>query len=275
MHLFVHQDNPRARAYYRRHSYGFETARRAYALDPTEPRSRWRPAAPVDCLTGAHAAMERLSSPAVWTSTSSTRRCCATTRWATRTSGRCGSTCRPATTTTDERYPAVYVIQGYTGHVTMWANRTPFRQPFVETADLVFARAAAPPCVVVYRRRVDGVRRLAVRRLARHRRYHSYLCDEVVPWVDARYRTIARPRVAGDHRQVLRRLRRDDHADAAAGPVRRARHPRRRHASTSSATCRSSASAARLPARLRPRHLAVVGRLPVAAAFTKERRRCR
>ena len=50
----------------------------------------------------------------------------------------------------DERYPAVYVIQGYTGHVAMWGNRSPFRQPFVETADRVFAEGQAPPCVVEY-----------------------------------------------------------------------------------------------------------------------------
>src|SRR5256885_13251310 len=37
------------------------------------------------------------------------------------------------------RYPAVYVIQGYTGHVAMWANRTPYRQPFIETADALLA----------------------------------------------------------------------------------------------------------------------------------------
>ena len=37
------------------------------------------------------------------------------------------------------RFPAVYVIQGYTGHVAMWANRMPYRQPFIETADAVFA----------------------------------------------------------------------------------------------------------------------------------------
>jgi hypothetical protein len=29
----------------------------------------------------------------------------------------------------DINYPAVYVIQGYAGHVSMWANRSPFRQP--------------------------------------------------------------------------------------------------------------------------------------------------
>src|SRR5580693_9260271 len=47
------------------------------------------------------------------------------------------------------RYPVVYVIQGYTGHVAMWRNRTPFRQPFTETADAVFASGAAPPAPVV------------------------------------------------------------------------------------------------------------------------------
>ena len=50
----------------------------------------------------------------------------------------------------DRRYPAVYVIQGYAGHLTMWRNRSPFRQPFPETADEVFARGAAPPALVVY-----------------------------------------------------------------------------------------------------------------------------
>jgi hypothetical protein len=49
----------------------------------------------------------------------------------------------------DVRYPTVYVLQGYTGHVAMWANRTAFRQPFIETADAVFAAGRAPGCVVV------------------------------------------------------------------------------------------------------------------------------
>ena len=50
----------------------------------------------------------------------------------------------------DRHYPSVYVIQGYTGHIAMWRNRTPYRQPFVETADAVFARGEAPPAIVVY-----------------------------------------------------------------------------------------------------------------------------
>jgi hypothetical protein len=90
----------------------------------------------------------------------------------------------------DDRYPAVYVIQGYTGHVAMWANRTPFRQPFLETADGVFARGEAPPCVVVY---VDAWTSYGGSQFVDSPgtgRYHSYLCDEVVPWVDERYRTL-------------------------------------------------------------------------------------
>ncbi|MGH8940064.1 MAG: alpha/beta hydrolase, partial [Actinomycetes bacterium] len=90
-----------------------------------------------------------------------------------------------------ERYPAVYVIQGYTGHVAMWANRTAFRQPFVETADAVFASGEAPPCVMVY---VDAWTAYGGSQFVDSPgtgRYHSYLCDEVVPWVDERYRTIA------------------------------------------------------------------------------------
>ena len=93
----------------------------------------------------------------------------------------------------DERYPAVYVIQGYTGHVAMWQNRSPYRQPFVETADRVFASGQAPGCVVVY---VDAWTAYGGSQFVDSPgtgRYHSYLCDEVVPWVDAHYRTLARP----------------------------------------------------------------------------------
>ena len=93
----------------------------------------------------------------------------------------------------DRRYPAVYVIMGYTGHVAMWHNRSPFRQPFTETADQVFATGAAPPALVVY---VDAWTSYGGSQYVDSPgtgRYHSYLCDEVVPWVDASYRTLASP----------------------------------------------------------------------------------
>jgi len=89
-----------------------------------------------------------------------------------------------------ERWPTVYMIQGYTGHVAMWANRMPYRQPFLETADAVFASGTAPGCVVVY---VDAWTAYGGSQYVDSPgtgSYHSYLCDEVVPWVDAHYRTI-------------------------------------------------------------------------------------
>ena len=89
------------------------------------------------------------------------------------------------------RYPSVYVIQGYTGYVTMWANRSAFRQGFPERADALFAAGQAPPCVVVY---VDAWTAYGGSQFvdsAGTGKYHTYLCDEVVAFVDARYRTLA------------------------------------------------------------------------------------
>ena len=91
------------------------------------------------------------------------------------------------------RYPSVYVIQGYAGFVTAWRNRSPYRQPFPETADAVFARGEAPPAIVVY---VDAWTAYAGSQFVDSPgtgRYHSYLCDEVVRWVDDHYRTQDEP----------------------------------------------------------------------------------
>jgi hypothetical protein len=97
----------------------------------------------------------------------------------------------PGYETSERRYPAIYVIQGYTGQLAMWANRAPYRQPFPETADAVFADEQVPPCVMVY---VDAWTAYGGSQFVDSPgtgAYHSYLCDEIVPWVDANYRTIA------------------------------------------------------------------------------------
>ena len=99
----------------------------------------------------------------------------------------------------DRRYPVVYVIQGYTGHLAMWRNRNPYRQPFVETADAVFARGDAPAAIVVY---VDAWTSYGGSQFVDSPgtgRYHSYLCEEIVPWVDGHYRTMAGP----GHRAIM------------------------------------------------------------------------
>ncbi|HEX6263901.1 MAG TPA: enterochelin esterase, partial [Actinomycetota bacterium] len=50
---------------------------------------------------------------------------------------------------TERRYPSVYVIQGLTGQLDAWRNRSPFRRNFPELADDLFARGEAPPVIVV------------------------------------------------------------------------------------------------------------------------------
>ncbi|GGU91479.1 enterochelin esterase [Actinomadura cremea] len=98
----------------------------------------------------------------------------------------------------DRRYPSVYVITGFTGHVGIWRNRTPYRRPFPETADAVFASGEAPPAIVVF---VDAWTAHGGSQFVDSPgtgRYHSYVCDEIVPWVDARYRTLDAP----EHRAI-------------------------------------------------------------------------
>jgi hypothetical protein len=91
----------------------------------------------------------------------------------------------------ERRYPSVYVLQGYTGHVTMWANRSAFRPTYIETADALFAAGDAPPCIVVY---VDAWTAYGGSQFVDSPgtgRYHTYLCEDVVGFVDQHYRTLA------------------------------------------------------------------------------------
>src|SRR5947208_6705948 len=89
------------------------------------------------------------------------------------------------------RYPSIYMIQGLTGQLDMWRNRSPFRKNFPELADELFARGEAPPCIVVW---VDAWTSLGGSQFVDSPatgRYHTYLCEDVVAFVDARYRTLA------------------------------------------------------------------------------------
>jgi hypothetical protein len=95
----------------------------------------------------------------------------------------------------DRRFPTVYVLQGYTGYLTMWANRSAFREPFLVTADRAINAGTdeSPPAIVVF---VDAWTTYGGSQFVDSPgtgRYHSYLCDDVVPWVDATYRTLAAP----------------------------------------------------------------------------------
>ncbi len=96
------------------------------------------------------------------------------------------------------RYPAVYVLHGYLGHLEMWRNRAPFRKTFIENVDGLFSSGAAPSAIVVY---VDAWTSYGGSQFLDSPgtgRYHSYLCEEIVPWVDQHYRTLPHR----DHRGI-------------------------------------------------------------------------
>jgi S-formylglutathione hydrolase FrmB len=86
--------------------------------------------------------------------------------------------------------PSVYVIQGYTGQLDMWLNRTAFEPTMVERIDAMFAAGDCPDAIVVF---VDcwtsygGSQFLNSSSLGR---YQDYLCDEVPAFVDANYPTV-------------------------------------------------------------------------------------
>jgi hypothetical protein len=90
----------------------------------------------------------------------------------------------------DRRYPAVYMIQGLTGQLDMWRNRSAFRRNFPELADELFAAGEAPSCIVVWVDAWTSVGGSQFLDSPGTGRYHTYLCDEVVPWVDEHYRTL-------------------------------------------------------------------------------------
>ncbi len=92
---------------------------------------------------------------------------------------------------TDRRYPSIYVIQGLTGQIDMWRNRSAFRRNFPELVDAMFAAGESPPAVLVW---IDAWTAYGGSQFLDSPgtgKYHTYICEEIVPFVDERYRTIA------------------------------------------------------------------------------------
>lgn len=90
----------------------------------------------------------------------------------------------------DRPLPTIHLIQGMTGQLDMWRNRTAFTPTMLERVDELFCGDdAPPPALVVF---VDcwtsygGSQFLDSPGTGR---YHTFLCDEVVPFVDRTYST--------------------------------------------------------------------------------------
>jgi hypothetical protein len=89
----------------------------------------------------------------------------------------------------DRRFPVIYVLQGYTHQVDMWRNRRAFQPNTLEEVDARLSGEAAP-AIVVY---VDAWTSLGGSQFVDSPgtgRYATYLCDEVISFVDGAYRTL-------------------------------------------------------------------------------------
>ena len=102
----------------------------------------------------------------------------------------------PPDTPEGEKLPSIYVIQGLTGQLDMWFNREAFEATMLERVDALFASGECPPALVVF---VDAWTSYGGSQFINSTAtgpYMDYLCDEVVPFVDERWPTLA----SRDHR---------------------------------------------------------------------------
>jgi hypothetical protein len=87
--------------------------------------------------------------------------------------------------------PSVYWLQGFIGQVDMLTSRSGLEPTFVERLDEMFARGDCPPAIVVM---IDAWTSRGGSQYLNSSStgpYQDYLCDEIVPFVDARYPTLA------------------------------------------------------------------------------------
>ena len=112
------------------------------------------------------------------------------------------------------RYPSVYVIQGMTGMADAWFNVEPWSPSFPDRISEL-----APDAVVVLIDAFTAVGGSQFLDSPAIGNYHTYLCDEIVPYVDAHFPTVARnaPVTAWMQESELMQLAQLDIVDGKAG----------------------------------------------------------
>jgi S-formylglutathione hydrolase FrmB len=88
----------------------------------------------------------------------------------------------------ERRFPSVYLLQGLTGQARAWFNMAPFAKGFPELLE-----EAGVEAVVVLLDAFTAVGGSQFVDSPAIGRYGTYFTDEVVPLVDARFRTLAQP----------------------------------------------------------------------------------
>lgn len=97
-----------------------------------------------------------------------------------------------------ERFPSVYMLQGFGGHLEEWLAPASSGLTTIERLDAMFSNGASPPALIVF---VDASTSWGGSQFLNSTstgRYLDYVCDEVVPFIDARYPTLS----AREHRGV-------------------------------------------------------------------------
>lgn len=97
----------------------------------------------------------------------------------------------PPAVASDQRTPVIFVIQGFTGRVDAWRARPPLRVSALERFDSALAEEDHPPVRLVF---VDCYTSLGGSQFVDSPAvgdYHTYLCNEVVAFVDERYPTVS------------------------------------------------------------------------------------
>lgn len=91
----------------------------------------------------------------------------------------------------DGPYPAVWSIQGMTGQIDMWRNRNAYSSTFIEDVDRLIVAGECRPVVVPMPDCWTAYGGSQFIDSAGTGAYMTYLCDELVPFVDERFNTLA------------------------------------------------------------------------------------
>ncbi len=97
----------------------------------------------------------------------------------------------PGYADTDTRYPTVYLLTGFTGRGTFMLNDSAFDEPIQERLDRLLTTNRIQPMIVVM---PDGFTRYGGSQYLNSSatgRYEDHLIEEVIPFIDHRYRTRA------------------------------------------------------------------------------------
>jgi enterochelin esterase-like enzyme len=91
----------------------------------------------------------------------------------------------------DGPYPAVWSIQGMTGQIDMWRNRSAYQSTFIEDLDRMIVAGTCRPVVMPMPDCWTAYGGSQFLDSAGTGNYLTYLCDELVPFVDERFSTLA------------------------------------------------------------------------------------